>query len=133
MSNVRTIQEVYAAFVRGDVAWILSQLADDVRWEYGPTSTNVPWLQRWRGREEVAGFFDSLAEMEMQHFQPKNVLEGPGLVVVLLDINLTVHATGRRVVETDELHVWRFDDSGCITHFRHGCDTHLHHLAYNDL
>ncbi|MCL4196653.1 MAG: nuclear transport factor 2 family protein [Phycisphaerales bacterium] len=133
MSNVSTIQEVYAAFVRGDVAWIHCQLADDVRWEYGPTSMNVPWPRRRRGREEVAGFFASLAEMEMQHFQPKDFLEGPGLVVVLLDINLTVRATGRRVVETDELHVWRFDDSGRITHFRHGCDTHLHHLAYNDL
>ncbi len=31
MSNVRTIQDVYAAFARGDVAWILCQLADDVR------------------------------------------------------------------------------------------------------
>jgi ketosteroid isomerase-like protein len=30
--NVKTIQEVYAAFGRGDVAFIVTQLTGDIRW-----------------------------------------------------------------------------------------------------
>jgi ketosteroid isomerase-like protein len=131
MSNIETIRELYAAFARGDMKAILARLSESVEWEYGPTSTNVPWLQRRNGREGAAEFFASLAEMELHKFQPKEFLEAPGVVVVPIDIDLTVKATGKRVTEEDEIHVWRFDEAGKITRYRHGVDTHLHQLAYN--
>jgi len=131
MSNVRTIQEIYAAFGRGDIPAILSRLAESVEWEYGPTSTNVPWLQRRRGRDGAAAFFASLAHFDMHAFRPKEFLEGDGVVVVLLDVDFTVRATGRRIVEEDEIHVWRFDAEGRVVRHRHGVDTHLHQLAWD--
>jgi uncharacterized protein len=131
MSNVRTIQEIYAAFGRGDVPAILSRLSESVEWEYGPTSTNVPWLQRRRGRDGVAAFFASLAEFEIHRFAPKEFLEGDRVVVVLLDIDFTVRKTGKRIVEEDEIHVWRFDPEGRIVRHRHGVDTHLHQLSWD--
>lgn len=33
MAPIETVQQIYAAFGRGDVPFILSQLADDVEWE----------------------------------------------------------------------------------------------------
>ena len=30
--NLKTIQDIYAAFGRGDVAFIVNQMADDIRW-----------------------------------------------------------------------------------------------------
>jgi ketosteroid isomerase-like protein len=53
MTNVGTVQQIYEAFGRGDVPAILEHLADDVEWEYGLTSTDVPWLQPQHGRTEV--------------------------------------------------------------------------------
>jgi hypothetical protein len=102
-----------------------------VEWEYGPTSTNVPWLQRRRGRDGAAAFFASLAHFDMHAFRPKEFLEGDGVVVVLLDVDFTVRATGRRIVEEDEIHVWRFDAEGRVVRHRHGVDTHLHQLAWD--
>jgi ketosteroid isomerase-like protein len=131
MSNVRTIQEIYAAFGRGDIPAILSRLSESVEWEYGPTSTDVPWLQRRRGRDGAAAFFASLAHFDMHAFRPKEFLEGDGVVVVLLDVDFTVRATGRRIVEEDEIHVWRFDAEGRVVRHRHGVDTHLHQLAWD--
>lgn len=131
MSNLRTAQEVYEAFGRGDLATILSKLSESVEWEYGGTSTNVPWLQRRQGRDGAAAFFASLDEMEIHTLAPKTFLETEGVVVVLLDVDLTVKATGERVVEEDEIHVWRFNAEGKVSRFRHGIDTHQHQLAYN--
>jgi hypothetical protein len=48
---------------------------------------------------------------------------------VLLDVEFTVCATGAQVVETDEIHVWRFDAQGLVSRFKHGVDTHRHQLA----
>jgi uncharacterized protein len=131
VSNVKTIQDLYAAFGRGDVAAILSRLAESVEWDYNmePT-TAVPWLRPRRGRDETADFFASLAEIEIHQLAPKEFLEGNAVVVVILDIEFTVRATGRRVAEIDALHVWRFDLEGLVTRFRHGVDSHRHHVAW---
>ena len=131
MSNLRTAQEMYEAFGRGDLATILSKLSESVEWEYGGTSTNVPWLQRRQGRDGAAAFFASLDEIEIHTLTPKTFLETEGVVVVLLDVDLTVKATGKRVVEEDEIHVWRFNAAGKVSRFRHGIDTHQHQLAYD--
>ena len=52
------------------------------------------------------------------------------LVVALIDVEYTVKATGRRVTEEDEVHIWSFDASGQVTRFRHRVDTYQHLLAY---
>lgn len=54
MGNNETVQEIYAAFGRGDVPTMLGHLADDVEWEdwpesWSPYAADVPWLRRLRG------------------------------------------------------------------------------------
>ena len=55
----KTVQELYAAFSRGDLATIFAKLSDDVVWESeGPaviSSSGIP-----RGRAEAHGFFEGL-------------------------------------------------------------------------
>ncbi len=131
MSNIKTVQDMYAAFGRGDIPAILEHIADDVVWEYGATSTDVPWLQPRRGRAAAAGFFEALRGVDFHKFSVNNLLENGRTVVALIDLDATVKATGRRVVEHDEGHVWHFDDKGRIARFRHRADTHLHWLAFH--
>jgi ketosteroid isomerase-like protein len=50
---VRLVEDLYRAIAGGDFAAFLDTLADDVEFEnVGPAA--VPFVGRWRGREEVA-------------------------------------------------------------------------------
>ena len=129
MTQIETIQDIYAAFERGDIPAILNRLADDVEWEYSITPLGVPWLERRRGRAEVPQFFASHAEFELHRFQPKTFLASGNIVVVLIDVDLTVKSTGKRIVEEDEVHIWYFNVQGLVSRFGHKVDTHQHWIA----
>jgi hypothetical protein len=129
-TNSNVVREIYEAFGRGDIPAILAKLDENVEWEYAYGPNEVPWLQPRRGRNEAGKFFESLAATEIHSFVPKAILEGEKVVVALVDITFTVKKTGKKVVEQDEAHVWRFNDAGKIVRFRHCADTHQHVLAY---
>ena len=129
MDNLQTTQNIYAAFGRGDIPAILDTLSEDVEWEYAATSNNAPWLKRGRGREGAGAFFASLAGMDIQRFGVNSILAGDKVTVALVNIEFTVKATGKRVVEEDEVHIWHFDERGKVARFRHRVDTLAHHLA----
>lgn len=131
MSNIQKVKEIYGAFRQANIPAILDCLAQDVEWEYGVNSTDVPWLQPRRGREAVVGFFESLGAVEFHRFQPKLFLESEGVVAALIDFEATVRSTGKRIVEEDEVHIWHFDASGKVHRFRHRADTHQHWAAYS--
>jgi uncharacterized protein len=102
-----------------------------VVWEYGDNATDVPWLQPRRGREQVGGFFQALATLDFHSFTPREFFESGPTVVVLVDLEATVKATGKRVVELDEVHIWHFGADGLVARFRHRADTHLQWKAYH--
>jgi ketosteroid isomerase-like protein len=131
MAHVDTVQKIYQAFGQGDIPAILGHLAEDVEWEYGVNSTNVPWLQPRRGRAHVSEFFQALGAVDIRGFQPKTFLENGDVVVVLVDLDATVKATGRQVVEEDEVHIWYFDSAGKVSRFRHRADTYQHWKAHS--
>ncbi len=128
MSNVDAAQQIYEAFGRRDVPAILERLAGDVRWEHHPTGNtaqdhDVPYMRPRSGREAVAGFFQDIEEdFEMHSFRPQSFLEGNGLVAAVIEYDLTVKATGRRIRD-EEIHLWEFDPEGKVTAYRHFLDT----------
>lgn len=128
-SNIATVSAMYAAFGRGDIPAILEHLSDSVEWEYGEPSTNVPWLQPRRGPAAVAGFFEDLRALDFHRFEITALAETGDLVIALFNIEVTVIATGKTVVEEDEVHLWRFDADGKVARFRHRADTHRQWLA----
>jgi uncharacterized protein len=134
MSDTQTVRDIYAAFGRGDVPAILERLDPDVRWEHWPDGSGaqrhgVPWLAERTGRDEVAGFFASLAGLDIHAFAPTALLAGDGLVVALIELDATVVATGERIRDL-EAHVWSFGPDGRVTAFRHVVDTAKHVEAY---
>jgi hypothetical protein len=129
MNSLQTTRNIYEAFGRGDVGAILAALSPSVQWEYGAGPSDVPWLQPRRGAEGAGAFFASLDAIRIERFAPKRFLDGGDLVVVLVDIEFTVKATGKRVVEEDEVHLWHFDAQGRVARFRHRVDTLQHALA----
>jgi hypothetical protein len=130
MSNIETVQEIYAAFGRGDVPAILGRLADDVRWDHWPDGSGaqrhgVPWLAERTGREDVAGFFAALSALDIHEFAPHTFLEGDGMVAAINAFDATVIATGTRFRDVD-VHLWSFGADGRVTEFRHVVDTVKH-------
>lgn len=116
-------QAILADFGRGDVAAILARCHPDIEWEYGMTvEHDVPWYQQRRGREAAAGFFTSLADVTWHRFEPKRLLADGNLVVLLLDADYTVAATGRRVVYDDAVMLFWYDDAGRLVRFAHRVD-----------
>src|SRR3954470_1556654 len=134
MSNQETVQQIYAAFGRGDIAAILEALADDVRWDHLPDGSgaqrhDVPWLAQRTGRDEVRGFFEALGALEFHEFAPTAVIAGGDQVVALIDEDVTVRATGERFRDATA-HVWTFGPDGRVIAFRHLADTVKHVEAY---
>ncbi len=130
MGNMETVQAVYEAFGRGDVATILSHLADDVAWDTRTPSFGLPWYEPRRGREQVAGFFGDLAANVVLHkLEPTNFLVGGDQVAAVFDIALEVKGAPE-LIEDQEVHLWTFDGDGRISAFAHVCDRHAQALAY---
>ncbi len=130
MSNRQTVAAMYDAFLRGDFPFILSHLADDVEWEYGAVSTDIPWLQRARGRGGAMQFFTGvMQDLHITRLEVNNILEEGQTVVVLCDIEGDLN--GRHLVEEDEVHIWHFDGAGRVRKFRHRVDTHQLWMAYH--
>jgi ketosteroid isomerase-like protein len=77
----------------------------------------------------VAGFFESLGGLDFHNFAPKVFLESDEVVVALVDVDFTVKATGKRVTEEDEVHVWRFNADGKVARFKEALDSLAHQLA----
>lgn len=133
MSNLPIIKQLYTAFRAGNIPEMLQHIREDVDWQYGEPSTNVPWLARSHGHAGVLDYLKTFLSLVEVQIKPKAFLESGQLIVVVLDADLRVRANNRRIPEEDAVHVWTFDDQGKVARFRSRLDTALHRLAYNDL
>ena len=132
MANLDVVQEIYAAFGRGDVPGILKHLADDVDWEYGyrANPSPVPWLRAGTGHAGASEFFMNLMTgLDMRGFRVNGLAEGPNLVIAIVDVDAVVRSTGQPIEERDEAHVWHFGADGKVARFRHCADTWQHAVA----
>jgi len=129
MTNLETVQTIYAAFGRGDVPAILEHLSEDVQWEHLlKDHYGIPYYLPGSGRAHVMRFFEALSAIDLTRFEPVNLLVGGDQVVALIHVSVTNKKTGKKL-DDYEAHVWSFNARGQATHFRHLVDTHAHFLA----
>lgn len=123
--QTKTLTEaLYAAFQRGDIPFIVEQLSEDVEWDTEAPESSMPWLQPRRGKAGVIAFFEALAaSMSIESFTVTKVLADAEVAIGMVDIEFVVKATGKRVRERDEAHIWWFNGSGKVCKFRHRIDT----------
>lgn len=114
--RVGVIQDMFAAFGRGDVAAVLETIAPDVDWHLFGAS-HVPYPRRRKGRDQVADFFRPPGETaEFQAFEPREFSAQGDKVVVIGSERFRVRATGK-VVENERAMVFTLRD-GVIHAFR---------------
>jgi ketosteroid isomerase-like protein len=127
-----TVAAIYEAFGRGDVPFILDQLADDVRFDadwtnnYGQRA-GVEHLTPRRGPAQVADFFAVIAGWQVEYFQVLDLIGSGHQVVAEVQAGFTLPNGGR--FADDELHLWTFNEAGKATRFRHYVDTAKHIAA----
>jgi len=133
MSNSETATKIYEAFGRGDVAFILDQLDDEVAFEQWSDNSSqaagVPWMTPRTGPAGAGEFFAYVgANMEITDFQVLDLLASDRQVVVEVVIEAKLLATGASYRD-EELHLWSFDEAGKVTRLRHYTDTAKHIAA----
>ena len=68
--NVEALTKMYEAFVKGDLGYIVDQLADDVHW-FSHVDPVVPTSGDWSGKSKVPGFFEAIIDsVEVASFTP---------------------------------------------------------------
>ena len=121
VSNAATVQTIYEAFGRGDVATILDKLDDAVEWETTVPVSDVPWLQARRGKANIVGFFESMAPLKITRFQPHTIFDGGDKVFVLIAFEAT--ARGKGYSFPNNGHLWQFNAAGRVVKCDHVTDT----------
>ena len=121
-----TVAAVYEAFGRGDVAFILDQLANDVLFDADWTGNHaqhagVAHLMPRRGPAQVAEFFALIGSWEVDRFEVLDLIGSGRQVVAEIRAGFTLPNGGRFV--DDELHLWTFSAAGKVSRFRHYVDT----------
>ena len=120
--NIKTIEAVYDAFARGDVAAILDVVTDDVDWATETTSSGAPWYGVKRGKAGVGDFFSAFAStMEVEEFTPISFAANDTDVLTVVRFRAKSRATGK-VAAMDLHHYFVFRD-GLITYYRGTEDT----------
>jgi ketosteroid isomerase-like protein len=131
MSHVETVQQVYAAFGRGDIPSILELVSDDIQWEHWEDSfaarAGLASLSPRNGREGVAGFFGAIADWDVTEFSVLDLAASEKQVIAEIVIEAKLPNGGR--FRDEELHLWGFDSEGKINRMRHYVDTAKHIAA----
>ena len=114
MKPVELIQDLYAAFGRGDIAYVLAYVAADCRWVVN--ADGVPSAGVYEGPAGVAEFFGKLASTEeILRFEPREYFADGNSVVALGFEECSVIATGKRA-STNWAMLFRLRE-GKVTHF----------------
>lgn len=124
--HLTTVGGIYEAFGRGDIPFLLDQLADDVAWEqwadWTPQQAGVPWLRARSGKAGAMEFFQIIGAWTFTDFQVRAIFGSGNHVGADCKVAVRMPESGV-TLEDEELHLWTFDDAGKVIRFRHYVDT----------
>ena len=120
--NIKTVQSVYEAFGRGDVAAIVDAVTDDVDWAAEAASSGAPWYGPRHGKEGVAEFFAAFGSvMDVEEFTPLAFAANDTDVMTIVRFAVKAKGSGR-TASMDLHHYFTFRD-GKIAYYRGTEDT----------
>ena len=95
MTNTAIIEDMYAAFRRGDIPHILAALTDDVEWTCEGPAT-IPYSGHRKGPAQVLGFFQGLGENDHMELNVETIIEQGNIVATSGRFKGVVRDTGIR-------------------------------------
>lgn len=128
MTSIEFVQDLYAAFGRGDIAHILSRIAPDCRW-IAP-GDGIPNAGSYTGPAGAADFFAKLAASEtITSFEPREFFANGDDVVALGSESCRVIKTGKPAA-TNWAMLFRIRD-GKVVHWESYYDTAAYLRAHS--
>lgn len=128
---LQTVQQIYAAFARGDIPAIVELLDDDIQWETwernSAQAADVPWLRAGTGKTAALQFFDEIGRWTFEDFQVLGLMASDSQVAAEAMVD-AVLPSGQRLRD-EEMHLWNVNAAGKVTRFRHYADTAKHIAA----
>jgi len=110
--NLRIVQDMYAAFGRGDVSFVIEQIDDqcDGFGVVSATSTGVPWhvSPNVKGKAGAIQYFESLASVDHKAFEQRDFAALGEHVYVTVGLVQYIRATGRTLEQPEVVHHWTF-------------------------
>jgi ketosteroid isomerase-like protein len=122
------VQDLYAAFGRGDLPALLALLHPEIEWaanvDYSLSSAAaVPCYEPGRGRAFVGRYFGLLqVGYEMHRFRPVGFMAGGAEVAVRVEVDFSIRTTGARI-QSEVIHHWIVGEDGLVRRFRDFEDT----------
>lgn len=104
--NRARVKAIYAAYVGGDMAFVMEALTDDVCWVSGSDDTTAPWCGSYVGHAAVAGYFAALtAACDITDFRIGQVIADGEWVAVTSTVRARYHHSGaeREIAKVDVL------------------------------
>jgi uncharacterized protein len=115
--NIKTIQNLYEAFGRGDVAFILDNVTDDVDWQTDSATQAGPWYGAHNGKDGVVDFFVAFGSaMDVERFEPFSYAANDSEVHTMVRLAATRRANGKSL-DMNLHHFFQFRD-GLISYYR---------------
>jgi ketosteroid isomerase-like protein len=116
-ARVETVQDLYAAYGRGDMPALLDTLDEAVDWAAEAAGDAVPWYGRYTGRAQVPAFFAAIGStVTVTEFDVVGIASNDSDVIATVHWTYRVNATGRTASMYMQ-HWFRFRD-GKIVFFR---------------
>jgi ketosteroid isomerase-like protein len=117
--NLRMVQDMYAAFGRGDLGFVLEQI-DDACDGFGvisATSTGVPWhLElKTKGRSGAVQYFEALAaSVDHEVFEQRDFAATGDHVYATVRLVQRIRATGATIEQPEVVHHFTFRDGKVV-------------------
>jgi ketosteroid isomerase-like protein len=119
---VQVVQDLYAAFGRGDMAGMLALLDEDVDWYFNGRPQDIPFAGHWQGHTRMADFFQTVTTTcDILEFGPDEVLIFGNHILSLGYERVRVKTTGREF-ESNWAHLFTVKE-GRIIRLREFYDT----------
>ncbi|GGJ09971.1 nuclear transport factor 2 family protein [Neoroseomonas lacus] len=102
--NRGRVREIYAAYLRGDMGFLMDALTDDICWASGGDEAAAPWCGQRRGRAAVQEYFAALAgECEIIDYRIGQVIADGDWVAVTATLRARYHHSGaeRQIEKVD--------------------------------
>ena len=123
--NLAIVQDIYAAFGRGDLAAVLARISEQVG-EFSVISggpTQVPWHGDTRGKAGAVRFFEKLlGAVEFRAFEPREYAASGDHVYATLRMLMQIRATGQLLELAEVVHHFTLQD-GLVVRWRATEDT----------
>lgn len=127
MTPKQLVQNLYEAFGRGDISFILAHIAPGCRWS--APGSGIPNAGEYTGPGGVAQFFERLAATEnVTRFEVREYFESGSSVIALGYEEVTAVSTGKPAA-TEWAMLFRVEE-GKVTEWRSYYDTSAYLLAH---